>query len=79
MTIKDAAQTIQAFPIHAGTQVIDSPSAFDVTRYNILHVNTDGNISFDFGTNVVSIDVVTGQDFAIKCVNITADCQVIVS
>ena len=79
MTIKDSAQIIQAFPIHGGTQVVDSPSAFDMSHYNIVHINTDGNISFDFGTSIISIDVVAGQDFAVRCENITANCQVIVS
>ena len=79
MTIKDSAQIIQAFPIHGGTQVVDSPSAFDMNRYNVVHINTDGNISFDFGTGIVSIDVVAGQDFAVNCLSITGSCQVLVS
>ena len=79
MTIKDAAQTIQAFPIHSNTQVVDNPSAFDMTYYNVIHINTDGDISFDFGSNTVSITVLAGQDFAVKCNNITGNCQVLVS
>ena len=79
MTIKDAAQTIQAFPIHSNTQVVNSPSNFDMTYYNVIHINTDGSLTFDFGSSSLGIDVVAGQDFSVKCQSITGSCQVLVS
>ena len=82
--VKLGQEFIQAFPIHKGTYV--SPdggmTGFDAKGRRILHVASDGNLTFHFrGNSTVVVPVTAGQDLAIghQCEYIDADCKVWIS
>ena len=79
--VKLGNEFIQAFPIKDGTYI--SPDSgmtgFDAKGRRILHVASDGTITFKFrGGATVVVPVSAGQDLAIghNCEYIDADCKV---
>ena len=73
--VQTNSQIIQAFPIQANTYT-GTPSSFDAKGYKVIHVTSDTQLTFDFGTQgTVVLNASAGQDFAISnaVLYITAD------
>ena len=74
------SQLVQAFPATANT-FVGTASNLDTTNYVVVHAAVDGTLTFDFGTDVVTLDVTAGQDIAIGngCKTLTSSATVWVS
>ena len=79
--VKNSAEIIQAFPIKANTYT-GTPSGFNASGYEILHVVADCDITFDFGVGgMVVLSAISGQDlaFGTGVQTITATAEVWIS
>ena len=79
--VKDSSEIIQAFPIQPNTYT-GVPSAFVTKGFSVIHVGSECDITFDFGTQgTVIVAAKVGQDFAIhsSCQTITASVDCIIS